>query len=734
MKATANTHTQFLPQNLVMVDCEMTGVREDRDHLLQAAFTMLEFQNGQYVETKEPLVLYMPYDGQPENKFQKQYLTHIFKKCNESTLTASEGKDLLHEWLGDLKGEVTPVGDCVPTDIAFLKAAGIIDRPDIDDNGPIPGTFHYEFFDLNAVKAFARQLKGEKFAISGLDEDNIHDALVDCRNQTVELNAFVNVLLPPAKDGAEKTQSAAGDTPNWTTEILWDQINWQDSYQDLFPGFSEDPAVDENDAYYTSRENAVEDANNIIGLFQAIPDPAPIYRVVGAKAAEHIDTEYPGEYWSFDRQSALRFGQRNVSGEKYLMTAKVPKRAVDWDRTLSSYLSYSGIGDGESENELYIPIGNQKHIKDLKIQKVAGNKQKVKAGWFDDRTEEIFSQGGCWDLALELEKDGMEFAVLEVIDDYDIDARDYPHAFAMDGEVAVDIFGRTKPEKLRSSWSSKLGKDAKILRGAEAKKATNPKSYPETRRLARKTIDENRQFFFGKNAVQSAATETAPSIKWLLEKLEEVGFTEEDLGQISTGYVTGSIAQGREKPTSDLDIALISDLSDVSRAEELSENILNALGGSLRWGSRVLDIQVWAEGDSRLQSYAKIPIEMNRETQLVRHARGGIIQSGAFKEMQIDALDPMGRFLQQGTGIPALPVSVTEDLPLELQPALAEGFRDAEKIASLYGQAALRADTFQDFQALMDRIMLAEGYTEDIRLGLAGFLNGLRIDDGRESL
>ncbi len=732
MKATANTHTQFLPQNLIMVDCEMTGVREDRDHLLQAAFTMLDFQNGQYVETKEPLVLYMPYAGQPENDFQKKFLTHIFKKCNESTLTPEQGKEQLHAWLGELKGKVTPVGDCVPTDIAFLKAAGLVDRPDIDDDGPIPGTFHYEFFDLNSVKAFARQLKGEKFAISGLDEDNIHDALVDCRNQTIELNAFVNVLLSPTENGAEKTQSAAGDTPNWTTEILWDQINWQDSYQDLFPGFSEEPEVAENDAYYTSRENAVEDANNIIGLFQAIPDPAPIYRVVGAKAAEHIDTEYPGEYWSFDRQSALRFGQRNVSGEKYLMTAKVPKKAVDWDRTLSAYLSYSGIGDGESENELYIPIGNQKHIKDLKIQKVAGSKQKVKAGWFDDRTEEIFSQGGCWDLALELEKDGMEFAVIE---DINYGEKDYPHAFAMDGDRAVDIFGRTTLPKIQAKWSKLLGREVRVLRGAEAKQAVNVKGHPETRRLARKTIEENPEFFFGKNRpVTSTTTETAPSIAWVLEMLERMHFTPEELGEIETGYVMGSIAKGKAKPDSDMDITLISNTLDSSAAEDLSNTILDVIEHSVKWNGRTLDIQVWSRNDPRLAKYSKIPLEMNRDVPLVRHAQGGIIEAGAFKEMQIDNTDPLQRFWDAAPYPHTLPVQVTEDLPLELQPALAEGFRDEDRLIGLYRKDAVRCDTFQDFQSLLDRIMLAEGYTEDLRSGLAGFLNILRTDDGRESL
>lgn len=188
----------FLPEKLVMVDCEMDGVVAGRDKLLQAAFLKLAYNKSKkcYEEISEPLVLYFPHDGKPKNDFQKKYLTEIFQKCNKCTTPIDANKATLHDWLGNYAGEATPVGDCVPTDIAFLLASGLIDPCDFGEDGePIKGTFHYEYFDLNSVKAIAREACGEKFEVEGLDNEGIHDALVDCKNQLLELNEYLKRML-----------------------------------------------------------------------------------------------------------------------------------------------------------------------------------------------------------------------------------------------------------------------------------------------------------------------------------------------------------------------------------------------------------------------------------------------------------------------------------------------------------------------------------------------------------
>lgn len=184
----------FLPEKLVMIDCEMTGVIPTRDKLLQVAMVKLELKNKQYNQVGQPLVEYLSYDGKPHNEFHKKYLADIFKICNASKLTSPELKIKIHDWLGkDFLGKATPVGDCVPVDMSFLYANDCINYPDIGDEGSILGTFHYEFFDMNSFKLIAREKTGEK---EKLDlNKNAHDALVDCQNQIKELNHCLKILL-----------------------------------------------------------------------------------------------------------------------------------------------------------------------------------------------------------------------------------------------------------------------------------------------------------------------------------------------------------------------------------------------------------------------------------------------------------------------------------------------------------------------------------------------------------
>jgi len=183
--------TSFLPERLVMVDCEMEGVVPKRDALLQIASLKLQLEGNQYREVGEPLVIYLAHKGKPYNDFHWKYLKKIFYKCNKSKITPGIAKEKLHEWLGDWKGQVSPVGDCVPTDIAFLLEKGCADPSDIGN----PGTFHYEFFEMNALKLVARHLVGSKFETPGVDKKGVHDALVDCRNQLCELNECLKIIL-----------------------------------------------------------------------------------------------------------------------------------------------------------------------------------------------------------------------------------------------------------------------------------------------------------------------------------------------------------------------------------------------------------------------------------------------------------------------------------------------------------------------------------------------------------
>ncbi len=181
----------FLPEKLVMIDLEMTGVVPERDDIIQIAATKLVLQELQYVEEGEPFEIFPHTNLEPSNPFHLKFLVDIFKKANESEFDIVDARNLFADWLGNWKGTI-PTGDCIQQDMMFLYANGVIDRGDIVDEKPVSGTLHYECFDINPLKCIARQKLGKK---EKLDlASGIHNAMVDCRNQTIELNYYLSVL------------------------------------------------------------------------------------------------------------------------------------------------------------------------------------------------------------------------------------------------------------------------------------------------------------------------------------------------------------------------------------------------------------------------------------------------------------------------------------------------------------------------------------------------------------
>jgi len=131
---------------------------------------------------------------------------------------------------------------------------------------------------------------------------------------------------------------------------------------------------------------------------------------------------------------------------------------------------------------------------------VSAKKDFTATSGLSDRDEEVFGQGGCWELALVLAKHGMKFAVVkeerEYLGEPDIS---YPHAFAVDGDVAVDVYGRTSLAKLEAKWAKLASGKVSILQG-DAAKATLKDWHPNASltATAEKLVEKNRQFFFGK--------------------------------------------------------------------------------------------------------------------------------------------------------------------------------------------------------------------------------------------
>lgn len=156
--------------------------------------------------------------------------------------------------------------------------------------------------------------------------------------------------------------------PKFDRNAVWEAIPWNDgNYVDLYPGYSDEPPYPNGEEYwFDSKENAEEHADFVIDVFDSLPNPIPLYRSIKAESEDKIDMEWPGESWSFDRDSAVNFGSRN--GSNFLLTAKVMKEDVNWAGTIKAYMLFSGGYTDEDENE--IVVDDQDKLIDLRVEPI----------------------------------------------------------------------------------------------------------------------------------------------------------------------------------------------------------------------------------------------------------------------------------------------------------------------------------------------------------------------------
>lgn len=182
----------------------------------------------------------------------------------------------------------------------------------------------------------------------------------------------------------KKSASSAGlveaAMPNIPLKKLLDMIPWQESFYDLYPGFSKEAKDPEDMGYqeykFDDKDSAMQEAREMIEMFQMMPDPIPIYRVIHAKSEGRIKTDCPGSSWSWEKQSAISFAlNHGLPKPLVLMSAEVRKKDVDWASTVRLYYVYSGGGIGESENEIRVP-NDCRDIKNLKWEWLDKKKNK----------------------------------------------------------------------------------------------------------------------------------------------------------------------------------------------------------------------------------------------------------------------------------------------------------------------------------------------------------------------
>lgn len=154
--------------------------------------------------------------------------------------------------------------------------------------------------------------------------------------------------------------------PKFDRQTIFDAIPWEDNNRDLYPGYSDERDINtaSDDYWFETKEKAEEYADDLIDLYDSLPNPIPVYRAIQAKDETDIDLEYPGESWSHDRDSAYEFGRHN--GSNFMLTATIEKEFVNWTGTIKAHVLFSGNFSNEDENE--IVVDDQDQLKNIKIE------------------------------------------------------------------------------------------------------------------------------------------------------------------------------------------------------------------------------------------------------------------------------------------------------------------------------------------------------------------------------
>lgn len=121
---------------------------------------------------------------------------------------------------------------------------------------------------------------------------------------------------------------------------------------------------------FNSKEEFYNECYNIGETFNTMPDMIPIWRSIYVNSLKDINYENIGEAWSFERESAINFGN-NHTRANVLLKAYTPHNNVDWDQTLKNYVSESlpELYSGDEENELVII--NPDSLRDVSVVKTS---------------------------------------------------------------------------------------------------------------------------------------------------------------------------------------------------------------------------------------------------------------------------------------------------------------------------------------------------------------------------
>lgn len=137
------------------------------------------------------------------------------------------------------------------------------------------------------------------------------------------------------------------------TEDIFNIIEYQDVFRNLYPDYDEYDNEYEEEYYFQSKEEAYNNINEILDFFNSMDNPIKIYRAILVDTIDDIDFDYLGNSWSFEKQSAINFANNQNLGN-VLISAETKFDNVNWLETVKLFFIFSKNYDGYDENEIRI--------------------------------------------------------------------------------------------------------------------------------------------------------------------------------------------------------------------------------------------------------------------------------------------------------------------------------------------------------------------------------------------
>lgn len=120
-------------------------------------------------------------------------------------------------------------------------------------------------------------------------------------------------------------------------------------------------------------DNSKNFYNQMTLLFNNLPNPLPIYRLIFVDDTDDVNLKELGTSWTWDRKnwddliSSVLYDDDVENGDiTVLISGYIDKMYVNWEDTVNKYLTQHLYSKDFDENEIVIPKSSYSKIKNLK--------------------------------------------------------------------------------------------------------------------------------------------------------------------------------------------------------------------------------------------------------------------------------------------------------------------------------------------------------------------------------